>query len=124
MAGLTLDTGALIALERRRHRMRTVFWQAVRDRHRMTIPAPVIAEWWRARTDLVEMILAAVDVEPMDAALGKTAGKAIAAVRGATATDAVVMASAARRGDIVYTSDLGDLSRLVAHFPNVRVLGV
>jgi hypothetical protein len=35
----------------------------------------------------------------------------------------VVMASAARRGDIVYTSDVGDLTRLRAVFPGVRVLG-
>jgi len=34
------------------------------------------------------------------------------------------MASAALRGDLVYTSDVGDLERLRAHFPSVRVLGV
>ena len=36
--------------------------------------------------------------------------------------DAIVMASAARRGDIVYTMDMADLSRLQAFFPSVRVL--
>jgi len=34
------------------------------------------------------------------------------------------MASAAQRGDIVYTSDFDDLTRLTGRFPAVRVLGV
>jgi hypothetical protein len=29
-----------------------------------------------------------------------------------------------RRGDVVYTSDVGDLTRLQRHFPGVRVLSV
>jgi hypothetical protein len=41
---------------------------------------------------------------------------------GATAVDAIVMASAASRGDVVYTGDLKDLERLRVHFPGVRVL--
>jgi hypothetical protein len=38
--------------------------------------------------------------------------------------DAVVMASAARRGGVVYTSDVDDLERLRSFFPEIRVLGV
>jgi len=34
------------------------------------------------------------------------------------------MASAARRGDVVLTSDFDDLERLRQRFPAVRVLGV
>ena len=45
-------------------------------------------------------------------------------MRGATALDAIVMASAARRGDVVLTSDVYDLERLRAFFPSVRILGV
>lgn len=124
MAGLTLDTGALIALERGRHRMRRVFAVAVRDGIRVTVPVAVVLEWWRKRTDLADEILAAVDVEALDVGLAKTAGEALAAVSRATAVDAVVMASAARRGDVVYTSDFDDLELLRAHFPSVRVLAV
>lgn len=69
-------------------------------------------------------ILASIDVEPLDANLAKIAGEAMAAVVGATVVDALVMASAARRGDAVYTSDFGDLDRLRAYFPTVRVLSV
>jgi len=124
MAGLTLDSGALIGLERRHHRIRRVFATAVRDNVRVTVPAAAVVEWWRGRTDLAEDILAAVDVEPLDEALARAAGEALAAVPTATAVDAVVMASAARRGDVVYTSDFDDLTRLQRYFRAVRVLAV
>jgi|SRR5580700_564673 predicted nucleic acid-binding protein len=124
MAGLTFDAGALIGLERRRHRMRRVFAAAVRDDVRVTVPAAVVVEWWRGRTDLAEDILASVDVEPLDESLAKAAGEALAATPGATAVDAIVMASAARRGDVVYTSDFDDLSKLQRHFRGVRLLAV
>jgi hypothetical protein len=52
----------------------------------------------------------------------KLAGEALASVHGATAIDAIVMASAATRGDVVFTSDVDDLERLRAFFPRVRVL--
>jgi hypothetical protein len=55
-------------------------------------------------------------------ALAQTAGEALAAIKSASAIDAVVMASAALRGDVVYTSDIVDLERLRRHFPSVRVL--
>jgi hypothetical protein len=124
MAGLTFDSGALSGLERRHHRIRRVFATAVRNDVRVTVPAAVLVEWWRRRTDLAEEILAAIDVEPLDEMLARTAGEALAAVPDATAIDAVVMASAARRGDVVYTSDFADLSRLQAHFRAVRLLAV
>ena len=124
MTGLTLDTGALIALERRRQRMARVYTTAVASGLIVTVPAVVISEWWRGRTDVRDIVLRGVRVEVMDAGLAQSAGEALAAVRGATAVDAIVMASAARRGDAVYTSDFADLERLRAHFPAVRVLSV
>ena len=53
--------------------------------------------------------------------------KGIAALLGglrAGRVDAVVMASAALRGDVVYTTEVSDLEALRAHLPSVRVLGV
>ena len=124
MIGLTFDTGALIALERRRQRMIEVRQAALRAGLRVTVPAAVITEWWRGRTDLRDDLLASVRVEPLTEAIARLAGEALAAVKGATAIDSIVMASAALRGDVVYTSDVGDLERLRPHFPGVRVLGV
>ena len=124
MTGLTFDTGALIALEQRRLRMRHVLEHAAASQRRITVPADVVGEWWRGRTDGRDYILASVTVEPLTEALAKRAGEALAAVSGATLVDAVVMASAATRGDVVYTSDVADLDRLRVHFPGIRVLGV
>ena len=124
MTGLTFDTGALIALERRRPRMRAVLEHALVTDQPITVPADVVAEWWRGRTDVRDAILESVDVEPLTTGLAKVAGEALAAVQKATLVDAIVMASAASRGDIVYTSDVDDLERLRRHFPGVRVLGV
>src|SRR6266542_7497 len=108
-AGLTFDTGALIALERRRQRMARVYARAVADGLVVTVPAVVVAEWWRGRSDARELILRGVRVESTTAEVARLAGEALAAVPGATAIDAIVMASAARRGDLVYTSDFVDL---------------
>ena len=124
MDGLTFDTGALIALERRDARIGQVFIAATSEKRRITVPAVAAAEWWRARSPLRTRILATVDVEPLDLRLAQIAGEAVAAVRGATIIDAIVMASAARRGDVVYTSDFRDLDRLRSVFPDVRVLSV
>jgi len=120
----TFDTGALIALERRSQRVRSIITRAVTLGVRITVPVAVVTEWWRGRTDARELILNSLTVEPITERVAKLAGEAIASVEGASAIDAIVMASAALRGGVVYTSDVDDLERLRAHFPAVRVLGV
>ncbi len=124
MTGYTLDTGALIALERRRQRATAFLRVAREDGARVTAPANVIAEWWRRRSDLREATLDAIVVETMDEELAKSVGETLAAVRGSTLVDATVIVSAARRGDVVLTADIGDLERLAARFPTVRLLSV
>ncbi len=123
MTTVTLDTGALIALERRGQRM----WKVLHRAHALgvvpIVPADAVAEWWRGRSDIREHILASVQVEPVTLGLARLAGECLAAVAGATSIDAVVMASAAQRGDAVYTSDVHDLERLRAFFPSVRIFG-
>lgn len=124
MSGITLDTGALVAIERRKQRIKEILEYALATDRRITVPTAVIAEWWRGRTDLRDAILDSVDVEPLSEAFAKSAGDALAAVAGATVVDAIVMASAASRGDVVLTSDVLDLERLRGRFPAVRVLAV
>jgi predicted nucleic acid-binding protein len=119
---LTFDTGALIALERGDKRMRVVFETASLDGVTITVPAVVVAEWRRGPSRRRDAILASLDIEPTSEHVARMAGEAAAAVPGATVVDAIVMASAARRGDIVYTSDLTDLERLRSHFAGVRLL--
>ena len=121
----TFDTGMLIALERRKRRATEAFRNIVRRGFLPVVPAVVLAEWWRGRSDVREDILAAVVVEGMPPVLCRAAGEALAAVRGATLADAVVMASAALRGGgVVYTADAGDLERLQRHFQTVLLLDV
>lgn len=90
----------------------------------MTVPSVVVVEWWRGQRGPVSRLLDGVTVEPLSFDLARSAGEALVMASGASVTDAVVMASAAQRGDIVYTTDIDDLSRLAVCFPGVRVLGV
>jgi hypothetical protein len=122
ISNFTFDTGALLALERRNDRISGIWRFARKHGRTITVPASVVAEWWRGRSDGREDILAGVDVEHLDGELARLAGEGLAAVPGATSVDAIVMASAARRGDVVYTSDVDDLMRLQAFFRGVRVL--
>lgn len=135
--GFTLDTGALVALEKRDRRMRLFLEQAKEYGWQVTVPNAVLVEWWRPEmpppaarevanwgnhvsTGKQQRVLDAMIVEPLSEHLAKVAGMAAGEV-GATAVDAIVMASAAQRGDAVYTSDLPDLQKLQQFFPNVRL---
>jgi predicted nucleic acid-binding protein len=122
MLHVTFDTGALIALDRRRARMTRLYAEHRLRGSRVHAPAVAIAEWWRGRTDFAEKVLAGLLVEPTDEELARVAGEALALVPEATTVDALVMATAARHGGMVYTSDVGDLERLRLAFPAVRVL--
>lgn len=124
MAGLTLDSGALIAFERGERRVLVHLREAQSRGEELTVPAAVVAEVWRGgpRAARLSMLLAACLVEPLSDRLARSAGEALAAVGGAGTVDAVVMASAAVRRDRVLTSDPEDLLRLKAFFPQVHVV--
>jgi len=119
-----LDTGALISAERGKDRAARFFRLAQIGRARLVVPLPVVAEWWRARTDARDAILAATRVvASLDAA--KAAGIALGQLKhvdGKLTVDAVVMATAALLEAVVVTGDPGDFDRLGAHFPGVVVL--
>jgi predicted nucleic acid-binding protein len=120
------DTGALIALERGKPRAAR-FLQLVRiGRARIIVPLPVIAEWWRGRTDVRDEILASTEVvASLDAV--KAAGVALGRLKGIDAKltiDAIVIATAALAGAIVVTGDARDFAALALHFSRVPVLAV
>lgn len=121
----TLDSGALIALERRKHRAVHLLATG-----RVTVPSACLAEWWRGRTDRREDILRAVHIDWSSESALCLAGQALAAVARRKGEcpltiDAIVMASAAsRKGDVLATSDPEDMMRLQAFFPSVRILAV
>ncbi len=93
-----------------------------RGRGPITVPAAVLAEWWSAQPRAAA-ILDAVVVEPLTERVAKAAGEARAALRRTVSpVDAIVLASAAQRGDLVLTSDIPDLTRLLDRFREVRLL--
>jgi predicted nucleic acid-binding protein len=125
VSGLTLDTGALIGLERKDLRTLALLSSATRRSLLITVPAPVVVEWWRGQRGPVAKLIDDLVVEPLSYDLARLAGEALArCAKGPSATDAVVMASAAQRGDLVLTADLEDLTRLQTCFPAVRLLRV
>jgi len=120
--GLTLDTGALIALERRSRRMVAVLAATQAEDLLVTVPAPVLVEWFRGSPSRVHEVLDALHVEPLTERLARIAGEALVGLPAAiSVVDAVVMASAAQRGDYVYTSDIPDLQVLQQRFGSVRI---
>lgn len=133
--GATYDTGMLIALERNKTRAWAVHETLVRREVRITLPSAVIAEWWRGRTDDREDLLAQVRVPSgeEEMTVARVAGEVLASLSPRRTAgpchckhlvDAVVMAFAARMGDVVYTGDVEDLMGLQSFFPAVRVLAV
>ena len=123
MAGLTLDSGALIQYERADARVRAWLIAAFERGSIPTVPSVVVAETWRGgpRAARIARLLKDCEIELLDDALAREAGLLRGAVDGSTTIDAIVVASAGRRGDTVLTSDSGDLSLLAAHTPGVQI---
>jgi predicted nucleic acid-binding protein len=120
-----LDTGALIAAERGKARAARFFRLAHAGCAKLVVPLPVVAEWWRARTDVRDELLAATRVDASTVA-AKAAGVALARmkdVEGKLTIDAIVMATAALLDAVVVTGDVGDFDDLAPHFPGVTVIG-
>jgi predicted nucleic acid-binding protein len=124
--GLTLDTGALVAFERSDRSLVTRLKEALTAGRRITIPTVVLAEAWRGgqRSARIAPLIESCVVEPLVDSLARRAGETIARVPAATAIDAIVAASAAARGDVVLTSDVGDLTALASQLTGVDVLAI
>lgn len=111
---LVLDSGALIALERNDRSM----WRRLKSAHLLgNVPLShggVIGQVWRGlgpRQTLLAKALAAIDVRPLDAALGRGAGELLAAAGGRDVIDAALVLLA-RDGDHIVTSDPDDIEPL------------
>ena len=80
----------LVALERRKQRAMQAFRAITRLGIVPYVPAVVLVEWWRGRTDVRDEILDSVVVEDMAPLLCKAAGEALASVSGAQFADAAL----------------------------------
>ena len=122
--GLTLDAGALIAMGKRDRRMGVVLKAALAEDVPVTVPAPVLAQWWYSASKEPKAFVDDLDVEPMCQKLAKRVGDALRKTGGSDVVDALVMVSAAARGDDVYTSDVGDLQKFSELFPGVVIFEI
>ena len=123
MAGVTLDAGALIAIERGRPRMQALIDEAVAAGAEVAVPAAALGQAWRGtqRQALLARFLrlAIVDVVALDEPAARAAG----VLGGRAGTDDIVDASvvvcAGLRRHAVVTTDASDLARLD---PDLRLL--
>jgi len=114
---LTLDAGALVAIERGRERMLALLDRVSRAGvARFHIPAGALAQAWRsgARQVRLARFLAgqSVEVVPLDGAVARSAGELCGALGTRDIVDASVALCARVHGGSVVTSDPRDLLRL------------
>lgn len=125
MSGLTLDAGALIALERNDRFVTQTLWQAVRERRSIAVPAGALAQVWRdgARQSRLARLVAspAVEIEPLDARRARAAGQLCGVSGTSDVVDASVVLCAKSRGHRILTSDPEDLRALDARIALVTV---
>jgi hypothetical protein len=114
-SGLTLDTGALIAAEKKAARFWSVWAAAMRRKARVTIPAAVVAQAWRGNRPVIARILAVCAVDVLDLDEARSIGLLLAksGLR-SDVVDAAVVVGALRRGDAIATSDPDDVRGLLS----------
>jgi len=115
-SGITLDTGALIALDRGDGRMIALLDRALAQRRSFRIPAGVVGQAWRNGHTQVTLarFLRTLEVEiaPLDGQLSRACGELCGATGTSDVIDASVVILARERHDIIVTSDADDLRRL------------
>ncbi|MFZ0159521.1 MAG: PIN domain-containing protein [Kineosporiaceae bacterium] len=116
MSGITLDAGALIALDRNHRRVVVLLARAAEAKSRVTIPAPALAQAIR-RPDRQARLSRLVrqpstDVVPLDRVDAAHVGHLLLASGTTDVVDAHVVLCARRAGQRVVTSDPDDLARL------------
>ena len=114
--GVTLDAGALIALDRGQRRMITLLDQALRAHKAFRIPAGVVGQVWRdgrIQVTLARFLKAPeVEIVPLDEHLSRSCGELCGATGTPDVIDASVVIVAKERNDVIVTSDDDDLRRL------------
>ena len=124
-AGITLDAGALIALDRGDKRMIALLDRALAQRLTFRVPSGVVAQAWR--NGRVQVTLARflrsneVEVIPLDEELARSCGELCGATSTSDIIDASVVILARERRDLIITSDPHDLRRLDPTCPIISI---
>lgn len=116
MSGFTFDAGALIALDRDDRRVLAILARAAQRGMRITVPATALAQAMRspARQSRLSRLIRDrfTDLVSLDAVGATAVGLLLARTATADIVDAHVVLCAQRSGQIVVTTDAGDLRRL------------
>ncbi|MFT4035063.1 MAG: hypothetical protein QM679_05775 [Patulibacter sp.] len=124
-AGLTLDTGALLALERGDEYMRALLESAVGNDLAITVPAGVVAQAWRGGPRQARIARLLGDQKTQVIALDDVTARAVGLLCGRSGhhdvVDVHVALHARDRSYAVVTSDPDDLTRID---PQLRIITV
>lgn len=125
MAGITLDAGGLIALDRDDRRTIVLLARAAQTNSTVTIPASALAQAVRRPERQVRLSRlirqTTTDVTPLDRVDAVNVGRLLAASNTADVVDAHVVVCARRSATRVLTSDPGDLRQLDPHIEVIEV---
>ena len=123
--GLTLDTGALLALERGDSRVRALLRRALERGLPLSVPAGVVAQAWRGgpRQARVARLLAdpSVHVAPLEDMTARAVGLLCGRSGHRDIVDVHVALLAQEQGHTVVTSDPEDLSAVHPSLPLITV---
>ena len=115
MASFTLDAGALIAADRGDRRFWDFQGEVEDEVDAFRVPAVVLTQVWRGpRNANLMRALRGCELENLDLELALAAGVLCGRAGTSDAVDAIVVASAARSGDHIVTTDPEDLRTLAA----------
>ena len=124
-AGIVLDAGALIALDRGDKRMIALLHRALAQGRVFRVPVGVVGQAWR--DGRVQVTLARflrseeVEIVPLDEQLARACGELCGTTNSADVIDASVVILARERRDPIITSDQNDLRRLD---PSAQVISI
>ncbi len=113
MSGYTYDTGVLIAAERSDRLVWAVHRRLLERGDSPSVPSTVLAQAWRGgpQADLSRLLAGCV-VRPFAEAQARETGRLLARAVSSDIVDASVVIVARERGEVVLTSDQGDLKAL------------
>ena len=116
VTGVTYDSGALIAAELGERRIWARHRALLLRRVVPTVPAPVVAQCWRGSARQVQLarLLAGCETETLDDTRARATGTLAGRARVDDIVDANVVEGALRRGDLIISSDEGDLTAIAA----------
>lgn len=117
MSGVTFDAGALVALDRNEREAWVALKSYLRSGDVPTIPTVATAQAWRngARQARLSQAMKLCRQESLTEDLAREAGELCGRTGKSDVVDAAIIVSAARRYDVIVTSDRRDLDHLAGH---------